>query len=308
MLTTSVGVFNGTTWENLFQLVLKRKYRDEGYQHIPTSPGDCGLEGFTSITGLGFQCYCPEKTYTRKELYVKQRDKINEDLKKLKKFENNLQGFLGDTKIKTWIFVTPELANNDLIGYVRTKEAEVKGWQLSIIDNDFKIMLHDADYYKLEIEEIQSSKGEVLDFCTSPPTWEELTGPEEIYERNIKRKSEARLALKLTLPSYEKLVDSLCESTRQSFLEADMAIRQIENTSPVLHYKLIKLINEFEIQVKEDVITFEGSAEALTKQVTEKLTSRIMKDLHPAFNETTASQVSRYVVSRWLAVCQLDYD
>lgn len=59
MFITSYGCFNGTTWENMFQIILKRKYMQAGYQRVPATPGDFGIEGFTK-DGLTFQCFCPE--------------------------------------------------------------------------------------------------------------------------------------------------------------------------------------------------------------------------------------------------------
>lgn len=81
MFNTKFGPFNGSTWEGLCQQVFKRKYQAECYQQMPASPGDYGIEGYTSDTGWAFQCYCPEKHYERTELYDKQRDKITTDLR-----------------------------------------------------------------------------------------------------------------------------------------------------------------------------------------------------------------------------------
>ena len=99
MFTTKFGPFNGSTWEGLCQQVFKRKYQAECYQQMPASPGDFGIEGYTSVTGWAFQCYCPEKHYERTELYENQRDKITVDLRKLKDNVTDLQARLGSTKI-----------------------------------------------------------------------------------------------------------------------------------------------------------------------------------------------------------------
>lgn len=307
MFKTTLGIFDGRSWENLCQLVFKRKYGVEGYQQIPATPGDYGLEGFTSISGFGFQCYCPERHYSRKEMYEKQRDKISTDLTKLKTNSNDLQEILGQTTIRQWIFVTPELASHALLRHIRTKEREVKSWTLPFIDSDFRILLHDAEHYLVEINQIQSAKGQALDFNLVPPVLEQLTASQEAYEQNIARKCQARLEPTAEKPRYEVRFTNLYESVLLSFVEADPLMRRIEESEPSLHFKLIRLINEFAISVKEKSATWAGSAEELTQHVTENLTARIVKELHPEVNETTASQVSRHVVSRWLAICQLDY-
>jgi len=121
---TDYGAFDGGSWERLCQLVFKRKFTDDGYTHIPATPGDYGLEGFTKTTGCGFQCYCPDKVYPPRELYEKQRDKITTDLKKLQIYEADLTKVLGTTKLRRWHLVTPSIAHNDLIKHAQAKETE----------------------------------------------------------------------------------------------------------------------------------------------------------------------------------------
>lgn len=308
MFTTAFGAFNGTTWENLCQLVFKRKYGADGYQHIPVSPGDYGLEGYTSITGYGFQCYCPEKQYSRTDLYEKQRDKVTADINKLQDNKKDLEDILGPVKIKNWVFVTPELASHALLRHARKKELEVKAAGLPYIAADFRILLHDLDHYLMEIRQIQSTQGQALDFFSTPPKLEDLTGPPEEYEANLRRKSIARLEPKRGAVAYERLLDSLFGSTFKSFIEADNFLHTVEKSAPLLHARLIALINEYENEVRERAIVWCGSADELTSSITNGLVARIVHDLQPEFNQTSASQVARHIVARWLAICQLDYE
>lgn len=308
MYKTSFGAFNGTSWEALCQQVFKKKYGCDGYQQIPTSPGDFGLEGFTLKTGYGFQCYCPEKHYTRQELYDKQRDKITKDLGKLKSNQADFLKLLGATKLGYWVFVTPEVDKHSLLAHARTKEAEVCGWDLPFLEPDFKILLHDGDHYLVEINEIRSAAGEALDFELTPPMLAELLEPKEVYEQNVLRKCESRLAPKQNSPRFQFLVDQLKQDTLASFLETDSYFRRVETTAPTLYFRLIRLINEYEKYVVEIAVTWTDTAEELTKSVRDGLKERIIKDLAPEFDETNASKVARLMVARWLAICELDYD
>lgn len=110
MITTPVGKFTGTTWEAQCQLAFKLKHGGDGYQHIPASPGDFGIEGYTKHTGYAFQCYCPERLYHQDELYEKQRTKINDDLKKLRDYSDDLQKILGGTRSKIGVLSPPKSA------------------------------------------------------------------------------------------------------------------------------------------------------------------------------------------------------
>ncbi|WDZ97343.1 hypothetical protein Herbaro_06015 [Herbaspirillum sp. WKF16] len=308
MYQTAFGAFHGTSWENLCQLVFKRKYGADGYQHIQVSPGDYGLEGYTSKTGYGFQCYCPEKQYSRKELYEKQRQKITDDINKLINNKDDLLALLGTTKVVNWVFVTPDLASNALLRHARVKEKLVRDACLPHVDPDFRILLHDAEHYLLEIRQVQSAQGQALDLFSSPPRLDELTGPPEEYEANVRRKCIVRLEPKKSSPTYERLVSVLTGNTLRSFMETEKFLHEIERSAPVVHGRLIALVREYENTVLEKAITWTGSAEELTSLVQNGLISRIVNDLKPEFNETNASQVARHIVARWLAVCSLDYE
>ena len=307
MFVTKLGPFNGKTWEDLCQLVFKLKHGAEGYQHIQADPGDFGLEGYTIHTGIGFQCYCPEKHYGTKELYEAQRDKITTDIKKLKTNQFEIAKRIGSTKIGEWFFVTPVVDRNALLAHVRQKETEVRTWNLPILKNDFVIQLRDTDFYLKEINEVRSLNGVALNFDSTPPTLAALTGPQHEYEGNVFRKSELRLAPKAASLDIDKLVNGLYSLTLKSFLEGDGLLRRIEQDAPTVYWRLIRLVNEYENQVLEKAATWVDTAEALTSHVRDGLSERIHRELAPAVDETTADQIARHIVARWLAVCQLNF-
>lgn len=308
MFKTSFGVFDGNSWEALCQQVFKNKYAKDGYQHIPPSPGDFGLEGFCSSTGLGFQCYCPNKQYTRKELYTLQRDKITADLNKLKTYQTQLQAILGKMQLSVWRFVTPEIDQNALIFHAREKEKEVQSWKLPFVSANFAIELQDADYYLVEINEIRSAAGEALDFETTPAELAELFEAQEVYEQNVTRKCNARLTSKEGSPNHGALVALLHQETLASFLGAEGYFRQISKSAPALYFRLARLITEFERHVVVTGATWSGTPEELTRTVKGELEERLTRQLGPEVSETTASKIARHMVARWLAICTLDYD
>lgn len=307
MFSTKFGPFNGSTWEGLCQQVFKRKYQAECYQQMQASPGDYGIEGYTTVTGWAFQCYCPEKHYERAELYEKQRDKITADLRKLKDYKSELQARLGSTKIGRWVFVTPEVDRNALLAHAKAKEAEVRGWNLPILTADFTVLLHDGDHYLVEINEVRASAGEALVFDDAVPALAALTGQQEQYEQNVHRKSGYRLADKAQKTDFAARVQQLSQRTIEQFLEADGYFRRIASASPMTHVRLVRLINEYEQHVIETSATWSGTAEELTAQVREGLVKLVSDELGPEFDKANALKVARYMTARWLAVCELDY-
>lgn len=307
MFNTKYGPFDGKTWEDLCQMIFKRKYEKDSYQKMPASPGDFGLEGFTLSGGLAFQCYCPEKHYDRKELYEKQRDKITDDLNKLKDFEGDISARLGETKICKWVFVTPEFDKNELIRHARKKEKEIRNWKLGCLTDDFTVLLYDADDYALEIRDFQSALGEVMYF-SDILSLVELNKPKEVYEKNIVRKNKLRLKEFENNDSYERKLARLNDLNIDQFLSCDPYLKSIESTSPAFYMKLLRVITEFESTIKEETITWFGDPQDLTEKLRKLLIERIINDLKPNSNITMASKISEKMFARWLAVCELDYD
>lgn len=304
---TSYGPFDGNSWERLCQLVFKRKFAADGYMHIPATPGDYGLEGFTKTTGCGFQCYCPDKVYSAKDLYEKQRDKISADLKKLRTNEVDLKKVLGTTKLRRWYLVTPTIAHHDLVKHAQAKEAEVRGWNLSILEPDFEVLVHDGDHYVAEIQEMQVALGNALDFGGLPTTLPVLGSSADTYQENVMRKTRARLAGRVAAEKLEARVARLYQSTLREFLDHDAHFRRINDTAPTVHSRLVRLVNGYEAHVVETCSTWEGTPQELTDKIREGLADRIAKELAPAIDETGAAQIARLMVSRWIAVCEVDY-
>ena len=304
---TDYGAFDGNSWERLCQLVFKRKFTDDGYTYIPATPGDYGLEGFTKTTGCGYQCYCPDKVYPPKELYEKQRDKITTDLKKLQAYEADLTKVLGTTKLRRWHLVTPTIAHNDLIKHAQAKETEVRGWNLSILAPDFQVLVHDADHYATEIQEMKLAVGQALDFGGLPAVLPDLIDSSETYEKNVMRKTRARLA-KVPADRLEGRVARLYAKTLREFLDHGSHLKRINDTAPTVHSRLARLINGYEADIGETCDTWVGTPQELTEKIRDGLTERIVKELAPAIDETGAAQIARLIVARWIAVCEVDYD
>lgn len=269
------------------------------------SPGDYGVEGFTLSNGIAFQCYCPEGNYSNSELYEKQRDKITKDLGKLKTYKKEIAARIGGLKIQEWHFVTPVISKNDLHVHVRNKEVEVRGWGLDILSPDFSVQIRDGDFYHVEINQVRMVDGEAICFESDLAELPMEIGPSEEYETNLQRKSEARIT---NVPNRETRVASLYYATLQTYLQYNTLLKQIESTSPTVFFKLAAIINEYEITVEEQKLTWVGTPQELVDEVREKLSSKISNQLSPHITVTQADKIARHVVARWLAVCQLDFE
>lgn len=306
MFNTSHGLFDGPSWETLCQKVFKYKYGAEGYQSIPASPGDFGLEGFTIHTGLGFQCYCPEKNYSTADLLTKHRAKISTDIKKLQTYENELSIRLGSTKIREWHFVTPVISSHELLSYAKNKEKEARSWGLSILSNDFTIHLRDADFYTTEINQIKTSTGECLTFDTSSPELAAINGPMQEYEGNISRKSIARVGGNGE-PKYQKHASKLAILTIEDFIHSTPYLKKIEADAPYVYIRIVRSVMQFELHIQEKCLTWNDTPEALTTCLKEEFLNLLKTDFQDVLDRTESMKIARAFISRWLAICQLDF-
>lgn len=307
MFTTPYGPFDGNSWERLCQLVFKRKFAEDSYINIPATPGDYGLEGFTKTTGCGYQCYCPDKSYPTRVLYEKQRDKITTDLKKLQTNEADLKKLLGPTKLRRWHLVTPTISHNDLLKHAQTKEAEVRGWGLSILEPDFQVLVHDGDHYAAEIQEMLLATGQAMNFGGLSTTLPQVDVGAAMYQANVARKTRARFEGRFAPDKVDSLTEKITKQTLKEFLEHDAHFRRINDEAPTVHSRLAKLINGYEAYVVEACATWEGTPQELTDKIRDGLTNRIANELAPAIDETEAALIARLMISRWIAVCEVDY-
>lgn len=303
MIQTKYGTFDGNSWEDLCQLVFKSKYKDQQYQEMVASPGDFGIEGFTKLDGVAFQCYCPDTHYTKKELYDKQRDKITKDLEKLRTYENEISRRMGNTKIKEWVFVTPLITDNKLLIHAQTKQVEVVKWGLSIIDPEFKVILQDADYFATEINVIQTAKGKKITLFSAlelESQAEEQDASE--YEINISKKNKVRCTFNGILDVEKHL--KLNRLTSKKWLRSDPFLKDIEKKASEIYFHVMRVINQYESEVEELCITWRGDAEELISKVRDELAQRL-DEATPTLGEAERYRIADQMTSKWIALCPL---
>lgn len=315
MYLTKYGLFDGNSWEALLQLIYKTNHRTDGYQEMPASPGDFGIEGYVGKTGVAFQCYCPDNNCNQDALYEKQRDKITKDIGKLAEYETEIQSRLGGALIKEWVFITPEVNRNKLLRHAKTKEAEARSWNLSILSPDFTILLHDADFYSKEIQEQKLLKGEALYMEGISLSLPNLDGDLTEYEEHILRKSKLRVAASLGIDEinmadekHRAKVQRLYNKTLENFLDFGRFRNQLDTISPILFHKVERILGTFEGEVDEWRDTLSASPDELTEKVKSDLRMRLEAELKTHIDYTLSTQIVNHAVANWLGLCQLDYE
>ncbi|MGV6393656.1 hypothetical protein ACTUVN_002353 [Pseudomonas caspiana] len=302
LINTSIGAFNGTSWEALMQLVFKMKYASEGYQHVPPTPGDFGIEGFTRHTGHAFQCYCPDFHYERAELYRKQRSKITDDLNSLKNNEASLISILDGTRIRQWYLITPDVVHNKLISHAVKKQHEVRSWGLPHIHEDFTVFVYDAGYYMNEINQVRRIEGAPISMGMDNQEIPKVQADLTEYDENLERKTRLRM--------YEKsdvAMAKLLSVTKKAFLDHDPYFLQLYNSHPQTYFQVAKTLNGLEETVDELTCELTGNPDQLVETVKSKLIERLLSDKQLSIDATMADAIVRRTMARWLAVCQMDF-
>jgi hypothetical protein len=309
MIETAFGMHDGKSWEALCQIVFKAKHGADGYQAVVASPGDYGLEGFTLHSSRAFQCYCPEKLYSTKDLNTKIQNKVRDDLGKLQKNAAEIQSILGATQIREWVLVTPHIPSKNALAQARKHEATVRGWGLPFIHPNFTVLLHDGAFYTSEIAAAQQLNSVAIPLDATAPHVSALhvDTNDVVYEANIRRKTALRLSHRAPGLARSEAENALHEQTLGEFLRVDAHLRRISTIAPVLYQDLLRLLNEFQNHVVEVSQTQMGSPHELTTQLRTDLEQRISAVLGPTFGMEAPLMIARDMIARWLAVCSLDY-
>lgn len=300
---TKIGPMDGNLWEEICQLVFKKLYRQFGYQEMPASPGDYGIEGFVKDYGIAIQCYCPEKVYTQEELYEKQRDKITRDLAKLNTYKDELKKRLGDCKIKKWIFLCPEINRNEILSHAVKKQEETRALSLDFLSDDFEVDVQDIDFYINEIQDIMVLKGSKITFDLTSHQLDLFNSTTEDMEENIRRKNEKRCTTNGFLNDEKhKRLNVL---TGKKFLDGDILLRRIEKDSALIYFELARVINQYENEIEELCITWDALPEQLIEKIKGNLSLRIKESI-PNLGDSERHSLVDSLAAKWIALCPLE--
>ncbi|MFM0265078.1 hypothetical protein [Paraburkholderia sediminicola] len=249
----------------------------------------------------------PGKDYTQDELYEALRRKITADIPKLHRHSKQIAARIGATRIRSWLFVTPVVPHNDIHVHARRKEKEARGWECPILDDEFTIFIQDAEHYAVEFEQYRRTQGEHLSF--GPPLSPEtvLPAPPEKFQQLIDRKNRLRLHGRSNTPTFERDVVKMNEMTETKFIRCDRRLADIEKVSPQAFRQIVHVIGRYAEEMEEFQYTSTDEPHDLVERIKAELSDRLVKDPATTIGVSDARHLADLMVSRWLAVCQLDF-
>ncbi|SHM51806.1 hypothetical protein [Flavobacterium saccharophilum] len=308
MYKTEHGNFDGNSWESFCQVCFKIKYEAEGYQEMPAWQGDLGIEGFTR-NGILFQCYCPNEEYNPDKLYEEQRDKITTDLKKLIFNEAELKKYLKSIKVKQWIFVTPGYKKKDIVKHCQDKAEEYKKLNLSILDDDFDVLIYDIDFFasqiplvlnyrekKIEINPLtEKSDVEIADWKTKQIS---------LVDNAIRKHGQR---INASISNRDSKINALTQNSIEHFLNGNIAVKIMQEKFPTDYEKFVRVVSLFEKKLTEICIVNTEDNNTLYKQIENDLKVKL-KEAFSYIDQITIDRLTEQVLADWILRCPINFD
>lgn len=296
----------GKDWEALCQKLLRIKYGHDGYQQINARfKGDLGIEGFTTRTGIVFQCYAPDYELTAIELFKRQKSKVKTDCGKLIKKEKTeeFQSILGETKIREWHFITPKIENKDLLKERPKLIKKIRAAACPHIDGAvFDIQFKTKDDFVLEIARLTSA-GEALIAVDAPDV------PQKNIEDWMKQNSEHYQILdrKLSKVSNDGSKNKAISSNIRKQIIGDAIMMDILKKYPKEYERIRAAKAAMERDVEERSSTEQLKGDSIDK-IRKEFLSRLEKEFGTTIDQNTMLMLAQYTVADWLINCPLDFN
>jgi hypothetical protein len=290
---------NGDQWEDFCEKMLRHEFGWKNFTSVPHHDrGDHGIEFFTNC-GVIFQCYYPDPKYSMDEHRKHVQKKINDDLKKLTKYESEIKKMLGEIKISSWVLVIPEVKTKELLKYCKTKEKALPTFTYSSPEGIIVKIETDDSFPKGAIysrcymgDEINVPVKEVEPESTD--IWKSVNS--KFYE-NICRKT-----VKVTVSDLENLRTTLI--TQYKKIEELMDVYR--DQFPDLHQEIttIALVNLEEI--KNENLFIKDEPNKILMSLLRRNRERI-KEIEQAMSIANIEVFSSGFIAKWLAECKMDF-
>jgi len=312
MYRTSYGTYNGDSWEEHCQTFLKIKYEADGYQEMTAhTQGDLGIEGFTR-KGDVFQCYCPDGEYESTKLYSHQRDKITNDLNKLKKYKSQLLKFFQGVKIKRWIFLTPAITNKALIAHCHEKAVEYRkdSSMQDLLDDEFDVLVHDEHYYGKEILQAKQLLKEKISIEVPVPNEQEIINWKQcqtasiiVLDRKIGKVFENR-----DESSKVQKTNRYIDLQVRNYIKGQEILNHMQQTYSSAFEKQVRIKNSIATHLEGEVLLTDLSPKALLEDALEKYKTALKgENFHDIFEFSVYNDLCHEAIASWLIECPLDF-
>ncbi|MGX7038113.1 hypothetical protein [Vagococcus fessus] len=306
---------DGNKWEELCIEICRIYYKKDDFHEVPANyKGDGGIEGFTkSELGVVIQCYCPsDENRDNDSLYKAQRDKVTEDIDKIINNHEILKG-LGVPKISKWIFMVPEYRDKRILQHCQVKQEMIiqakidNPDELSLISEDFKIIIRVAADYKTEIARlircgITDIKLDVPELDDCPIDWSEVDSEKS---DNIIRKMKA---VSPTINSNAERMKKLIDFEVKKYIQGKVTMEYFCNEYREIWEDIKKVESVFKRDVQEKCMMLDDNKMNLDlyHQLSDEFSQSLSSELD-YLSESTINLIKQSIVASWLADCHMEF-
>jgi len=293
--------WDGRQWQDYCLQLLRVRHANHQLQEVPDRhKGDLGIEAFTH-DGTLYQCYAAQEPLSVQDRYEKQRDKLTEDIGKLKSNEQELVRLLGQVRITRYVFLVPRHDSRQLIAHAQTKAAEVRDSGLAFIGGAFTITVETADAYSAERDQVFSIPDPLLRFQPASPEDATAWGLDhpDLFEDARKK----LVGVGMTGNGLTRYLDTLVSA----FLSGENALETLRSKFPDSWEAVRRTVSGRERTLALDYPA--GSAEA-PGDVTEIATSlaELIRQAAPPLPAEVAHALAWSTVADWILRCPLDFE
>lgn len=288
-------------WEAFCEIMLRRHYGQPYFWSVPDQDsGDYGIEFYTA-DGTIFQCYYPDLSVDMANYKKKIKKKINDDLKKLKQYETEINKMLDGIVVKQWVLLTQENKSKDLIAYCNKKKKETIDKGIPYIDSEyFKVKIETAESFpdaklfaqNVYLKTINIPLMEVSD--TDKAVWK---GANSVFSDNVYRKSSSIIDGDST---------NFQDRVVTKYIQINKFLDQLKDDHPDL-YNQIEDSARAQLESMQDESILENDIDReFVKRIVESNKNTFDKYAR-FFSDKNKQLLSFGYLSKWIAECYMDF-
>jgi len=207
---------------------------------------------------------------------------------------------LGTTKLHSWALLTPVHKSADVISYCNAKAAEVKGWNLPFIDEDFKVLVHDLQTFAPEHALLTHHMIFPDDLSTPPPRpgadFRKASGPQITT-------MDSKLAKIPRLTDASARIEHRAALLEGQFL-GDALLDRFRTRMPDLATLFESKIDDARREMTLSAFASTGPS-SFYNDLRKNLVARFISDL---LSQENAEHLANKCVADWLQQCPLDFE
>lgn len=296
--------WNDRKWFDFCQECLKNKYIDQDYQCLNFEESlEFGYSGFNEY-GVVFITFCQDVSHAKADKYIK--SDLEERINKIVNIEKENALFNEDFNINCIKIITPKNLNFAIKNYLRKLEPKFKNSGAHFINEQFKILFWDIDYFSEQIPTILKSRKFLYDFSRGEITEEVIqnfSNTNVEYINNLNNKLQTLLLENNMIEEIDDMKNGYIMSYLQGkFLMDDLA----ENIEP-LFSELMILIKKSEDSIRIKSMSKQDNNIIYLDNITNEFERSLTDGYKDIFHNNDIYEINKYVISDWLMRCPLNF-